>query len=163
MPATETSEKAPDFVYVAYIAADAQRVWSGLMDHDLTQQYWGRHNVSDWTVGASWKHQRPDGSGIVDIVGEVIEIEPPRKLVVTWAAPKDAEDANKVSRVTYLIEALGPDTRLTITHSDLEAGSDMHLDVTTGWPAVACNLKTLLETGKTLSEDAWPKEEGART
>lgn len=44
---------------------------------------------------------------------------------------------------------------MKLIHSGLEAGSDMHQGVTEGWPAVFSNLKTLLETGKTLSDDRW--------
>jgi hypothetical protein len=57
--------------------------------------------------------------------------------------------------VTYEITALGPDSRLTVTHSDLEAGSDMLRGISQGWPAVLSNLKTLLETGRTLSDQLW--------
>ena len=60
---------APDFVYTIYIAADAETVWNGLIDKELTEKYWGRHNVSDWQVGANWEHGRTDGSGIVDVAG----------------------------------------------------------------------------------------------
>lgn len=148
-------DRAPDFVYVVYIAADADRVWHGLIDHELTRAYWGHHNVSDWLPGARWEHVRTDADGTVDIVGKVVAIEPPRRLVITWAAPPDEDDAARHSRVTFELEALGPDTRLTVTHADLESGSAMERGVTAGWPAVLSNLKTLLETGRTLSDDLW--------
>lgn len=51
--------------------------------------------------------------------------------------------------------ALGPDSRVKWTHSGLEADSEMHQGVTEGWPAVLSNLKTLLETGETLSDELW--------
>lgn len=149
------AERAPDFVYVVYIAASAEKVWNGLLDHELTRKYWGHDNVSDWKPGSRWEHVRSDESREVDIVGEVIESDPPRRLVITWAAPAEADDKSKHSRVTFELEALGPDCRLTMTHSELEAGSAMHSGVTQGWPAVLCNLKTLLETGKTLSDELW--------
>ena len=57
------------------------------------------------------------------------------------------------SVVTYDLVALGPDTKLTVTHSKLNKGSVMHEGVTQGWQALMSNLKSLLETGKTLSED----------
>ena len=56
----------------------------------------------------------------VDIVGHVVEISPPRHLVLTWAFPKDVKDPDKVSRVTFDIETYGDGVRLTVTHSDLE-------------------------------------------
>ncbi len=148
-------EKAPDFVYVVYIAAAVEAVWNGLVDPEVTRSYWGHTNESQWKKGAPWKHVRADGSGKVDIAGEVIEIDPPRRLVVSWASPDDAGNPDKISRVTYELVGLGPDTRLTVTHADLEAGSEMHVGVTAGWPAVLSNLKTRLETGRTLSDELW--------
>lgn len=149
------AEFAPDFVYVIFIAADVDAVWNGLLDRELTKAYWGHYNESDWQPGSRWEHVRSDGSGKVNIVGRVVEIEPPNKLVVTWAFPADADEAHKNSQVTYELKALGPDTRLTITHSGLLADSDMWHGVTQGWPAVASNLKTLLETGRVMSEEDW--------
>ncbi|GHB01430.1 hypothetical protein GCM10009069_25390 [Algimonas arctica] len=147
---------APDFVYTLYIAARAETVWNGLIQKELTEKYWGHHNKSDWTVGSIWQHQRADDSNIVDVHGQVLESDPPHKLVVTW----NGADGSKMeeptpSVVTYELLALGPDTKLTVTHSKLNIDSVMHKGVTQGWPAVLSNLKSLLETGKPLSDDQW--------
>lgn len=148
-------ERAPDFVYTVYIAAGIDAVWNGLIDKELTKAYWGHYNVSDWKAGSRWEHVRSDESGTVDIVGKVLEIDPPQKLVVSWSSPDDEGVDMKTSRVVYELQALGPDTKLVVTHADLEEGSDMHSGVTQGWPAVLSNLKTILETGRTLSDEAW--------
>ena len=147
---------APDFVYTIYIAANIDTVWDGLINKSVTEKYWGRHNKSDWTVGSKWEHIRTDGSDIIDIHGEVLEVQAPEKLVVTWNAP----DGNKAqepdpSSVTYELAALGPDTKITVTHSQLNKDSAMHNGVTQGWQAVMSNLKTVLETGKPLSSEEW--------
>ena len=147
---------APDFVYTIYIAANAATVWNGLIDKEVTEKYWGRHNVSDWKEGSKWEHTRTDGSGTVDVHGHVLECDPPRKLVVTWNGPDGSKTQEAhPSVVTYDLVALGPDTKLTVTHSKLDKGSVMHEGVTQGWQALMSNLKSLLETGKTLSEDQW--------
>jgi len=148
-------ERAPDFVYVIYVAADAATVWNALIDRELTKAYWGHFNVSDWKPGSRWEHVRSDESGKVDLVGRVVEIDPPRRLTVTWGWPQDAEREDLHSRVTFELEQVGPQSRLTVTHSDLEAGSDMDRGIRGGWPAVLSNLKTLLETGRTLTPDIW--------
>jgi len=157
MPYNDKPEgDAPDFVYTIYIAAHIDTVWDGLINKEVTAKYWGRHNKSDWKKGSKWEHIRTDGSNIIDIHGEVLDIDAPQKLVVTWNAPdghKHSEPAPSV--VTYELVALGPDTKLTVTHSQLTAGSDMHTGVTQGWQAVMSNLKTLLETGKPLSSEEW--------
>lgn len=147
---------APDFVYTVYIAAPIETVWNGLIQKELTETYWGHHNKSDWNIGSKWEHIRTGDSNIVDVHGHVLESDPPNRLVVTWNGTdgsKTEEPAPSV--VTYALVALGPDTKLTVTHSQLTEGSVMHNGVTQGWPAVVSNLKSLLETGKLLSDDQW--------
>ncbi len=104
---------------------------------------------------------RSDGSGTVDIVGTVVEIDPPRRFVISWAFPHEAQDESQISRVTFELTPLGPDTRLKVIHSDLNPGSEMQKGIDDGWPAVLSNLKTLLETGRTLSDDMWSSASGA--
>ena len=83
-------------------------------------------NVSDWKPGSRWEHKRADGSGIVDIVGKVVESNPPRRLVITWARPNEADDDSKHSRVTFDIEPHGDGlVRLTVSHDDLERDPKM--------------------------------------
>jgi hypothetical protein len=54
--------------------------------------------------------------------------------------------------VTFEIEPLGTMVKLTVTHNDFQAGSEMLAGVSQGWPGILANLKTLLETGETLPE-----------
>jgi uncharacterized protein YndB with AHSA1/START domain len=141
----------PKFVYVTYIATTPEKVWAALMDPDMTRQFWGHHrNVSNWETGSPWEHQDYADSGIVDIVGNVIEIDPPRRLVLTWADPAEAGDDAKTSRVTFLLEPFMGSVRLTVMHEDLESDSDMLHGITQGWPAILSSLKSLLETGEPL-------------
>lgn len=150
---------APDFVYTIYIAASAETVWNALMDREMTSRYWNHENRSDWKKGSVWEHRRADGSGVVDIRGHVVEIDPPKKLVVTWNAEDEEWGEPHPSQVTYDLIALGPDTKLTVTHAMLDEGSTMHKGVTEGWPGVLSNLKTLVETGRVLSEEQWPGDQ----
>ena len=139
------------FVYVTYISATPEKVWHALLDGDMTRQYWGHENVSDWQPGSAWQHRRCDEAHTVDLVGEVIESMPPRRLVMTWVgANADAADATRRSRVAIDIEAVGTMVRLTVTHDELTAGSDMLKGITGGWPRVISSLKSLLETGRPL-------------
>jgi uncharacterized protein YndB with AHSA1/START domain len=143
------------FVYVTYIRTSPERVWNALLQPEFTRQYWGHDNVSDWKAGSSWEHRRTDGSGAVDLVGQVVESAPPRRLVVTWAFPADTADKARHTRVTFVIEPVEDMVRLTITHDKLGPGSDMLRGITDGWPRVLSSLKTLLETGKPLR--TWAK------
>lgn len=101
-------------------------------------------------VGSTWEHRRADDPAIVDVLGRVVESVPPRRLVLTWARPADADDRARHSRVTFEIEQLVDAVRLTILHEDLEPNSEMLNGITEGWPLVASGLKSLLETGKPL-------------
>lgn len=144
----------PTYVYVTYIRARAQDVWRALTDADLTARYWGHANVSDWQPGSAWEHRRADGSGVVDVVGRVIEAEPPTRLVVTFDDAPGTEPSREPSIVTFLVEPHQDIVRLTVTHENLPNAEMLH-GISHGWPAVLANLKSLLETGETLPQAPW--------
>lgn len=138
------------FVYVIYIAATPEKVWKALLEGEMTRQYWGRENVSDWKPGSKWEHRRFDDARTIDLVGKVVEFAPPRRLVLTWADPADAADVAKHTRVAIDIEAVGDMVRLTVTHDEFKPGSDMLRKIANGWPRVLSSLKSYLETGRPL-------------
>jgi uncharacterized protein YndB with AHSA1/START domain len=136
----------PQFVYVTYILTTPEKVWAALTDAELSARYWGRSNISDWRVGSVWSHGRPGEAP--DVVGEVVESDPPRRLVTSWSPASLVNDPTRRSRVTYEIDALDGKVRLTVSHTELtEEGLR---DISRGWPAVLSNLKTFLETGGTI-------------
>ena len=47
--------------------------------------------------------------------------------------------------------------RLTVTHDELEAGSEMAKGISKGWPIVLSSLKSFLETGRPIDVFAKPK------
>ena len=140
----------PDYVYVTYIESSAQRVWDALTDADLTAEFWGHSNVSDWQVGSSWEHRRVDGSGVVDVSGTVLESEPPRRLRLTFGDPGMTDP----TVVTFDIEPFHDIVRLTVTHENLPDEEALRA-ISHGWPAVCANLKSLLETGHVLPQSPW--------
>lgn len=138
------------YVYVTYIETTPEKVWNALIDPEMTKDYWGRHrNRSDWKPGSPWQHEDYDDSS-VSVCGTVIESDPPRRLVLTWASNHDALNPGAVSRVTFDIEPAFGAVRLTVTHDELEEGSAMFKGISAGWPAVLSSLKTLLETGQSM-------------
>ncbi|MGH4023710.1 MAG: ArsR/SmtB family transcription factor [Pseudonocardiaceae bacterium] len=143
----------PTFVYVTYIHSTPENVWHALTDAELSGEYWGHRNVSDWQLGSRWEHQRTDGSGIADGVGTVLETAPPRRLVMTFDAPGEQPPGGS-STVTFEIEPYHDIVRLTVTHENLP-DQDAYRDVSAGWPAVLANLKSLLETGHVLPQAPW--------
>jgi uncharacterized protein YndB with AHSA1/START domain/DNA-binding transcriptional ArsR family regulator len=148
-----TMGEKPTYVYVTYIQSTADRVWQALTDADLSAQYWGHSNVSDWKPGSSWEHRRTDGSGIADVVGTVLEAVPPERLVMTFAAPHD-RPAAEPSTVTFTIEPYEEIVRLTVVHENLTDQAEYDA-AAAGWPAVFANLKSLIETGHVLPQAPW--------
>jgi len=148
------------FVYVVYIATTPEKVWQALVDGEVTHLYWGHQNVSDWKVGSRWQHQSVDADHDVKIVGRVLESAPPRRLALSWARPDDAANESKHSRVLFEIEPVNDMVKLTVSHTELEDGSDMQHGITEGWPRVLSSLKSYLETGKAL--DTWAMKKTQR-
>ena len=137
------------FVYVTYIATTPEKVWDALIKGDLTRQYFMHENVSDWKVGSKWEMIADDAERTVRHVGKVVEIAPPKHLVLTWADPADDADVAKHSRVAFDIETVTEMVRLTVTHEELS--TDMQQRISNGWPRVLSSLKSFLETGTPLN------------
>src|ERR1700739_253669 len=73
-----------EFVYVTYIYTTAQQVWDAITKPEFARRYWRHTNVSDWKPGSRGEPRHGDGSGKVLIDGEVLEANPPHRLVMTW-------------------------------------------------------------------------------
>jgi uncharacterized protein YndB with AHSA1/START domain len=156
----DTMVDRPSYVYVTYIESSPERVWEALTDPELTSQYWGHSNVSDWQVGSHWEHLRVDGSDIADVIGTVLESEPPRRLSMTFDGAGHTPSEGP-SKVTFDIEPYHEIVRLTVTHENL-ADDDALEAISAGWPAVCANLKSLLETGHVLARAPWEMHAGLR-
>jgi uncharacterized protein YndB with AHSA1/START domain len=97
------------------------------------------------------------------MVGEILESVPPKRLVLTWAAPADAADAAGHSRVTFEIDAIEDMVRLKVIHSHLRAGSEMAQKISAGWPRVLSSMKSFLESGTPLNTWAGYEYECAKS
>lgn len=146
------------FVYVTYIRTTPQKLWSALTDAEFIKQYWfGAHGESRWTAGSSWKNVSPDGQ-ILD-AGEIVEAEPPRRLVIRWQNQFKPEfKAEGASLCTMELEPSGTAVKLSITHTIERDASKFIEAVSGGWPKVISNLKSLLETGSTVLQDPYSSE-----
>jgi uncharacterized protein YndB with AHSA1/START domain len=142
---------ASTFVYVTYIGTSAEKLWSALTDPELMKQYWfGMHQETDWKAGSPWRLMFPDGR--VADSGEIVEADPPRRLVMSWRNEFRSElKAEGFARCIYELEQLDGAVRLTITHSIDRPDSQFIKAVSGGWPRILSNLKSLLETGKVVT------------
>jgi uncharacterized protein YndB with AHSA1/START domain len=147
-----------EFVYVSYIKTTPQKVWDAITTPEFTRQYWGKDIASDWKPGSNWSMMNIDGSETVAMTGQVLECNPPSRLVLSWVSPANSADKSEYSRVTFEIERQGDMVRLNVIHDQLKPGSAMEQGITDGWPRVLSGLKTLLETGKVLAD--WASYKG---
>jgi len=146
------------FVYVTYIRTTPEKLWQALLEPEFTRQYWvGTWQESDWKPGAAWRLMIPDGR--VGDSGEILEIEPERRLVLSWRNEFKPElRAEGYSRATFELEKQGESVKLTVIHEIDKTGSKLIEMVSGGWPLILASLKSLLETGESLEETRrWPK------
>jgi uncharacterized protein YndB with AHSA1/START domain len=147
-----------EFVYVTYIRTTPEKLWRALVEPEFTRKFWAA-TVQEcaWKAGATWKLLVPDGR--VADSGEVLEIDPPRKLVLTWQNHLFPDmTAEGFSRLTYELEGKGGTVKLTVTHTMDMKDSKLVKAVSNGWPHILSSLKSLLETGESLEgTDRWPE------
>jgi uncharacterized protein YndB with AHSA1/START domain len=159
-------------VHRVYIKATPERIWEAITKPEWTQKY-GYTGLVDYDLKVGGKHRTRPTQGFIDagftgdlIDGEVLEVDPPRKLVITWKLLMSPEVADEpYTTLTYDIEATKTaGTRLTITHDvtgapntaalvsgqmeDVDAGPGENAGG--GWSWILSDLKSLLETGEIL-------------
>lgn len=152
---TEDSGKRPwtaapeEKVFEIFIKTTPERLWEAITDAELRRRYnFGLGAVSDWTAGSGYELTHPQGGVIA--AGENLEVDSPRRLVQSFMALW-SEDVKRegTSRVTWEIEPVADSCRLTVTHNQLR--EDAHGEIYGGWPMILSGLKTLLETGESLT------------
>jgi uncharacterized protein YndB with AHSA1/START domain len=137
-------------VFEIYIKTTPQRLWEAITDSDMRRRYnFGVGVDTDWREGSHYTGIHPKAPGAL-LEGENIEVDPPSRLVQSFTAlwGEDVK-AEGTSRVTWEIEQVEDSCRLTVTHDQLREGANAELYG--GWPMILSGLKTLLETGETLT------------
>jgi uncharacterized protein YndB with AHSA1/START domain/DNA-binding transcriptional ArsR family regulator len=137
-------------VFEIYIRTTPERLWEAITDPEIRARYnFGAGVRSDWTVGSRLEMGSPKADGLLGD-GEVLEVDPPRRLVHTMVALwSDDVKAEGASRVTWDITQIEDSCRLTVTHDQLRDGANEELFG--GWPMILSGLKTWLETGEELT------------
>lgn len=146
------------FACVTYIRTTPEKLWQALVEPEFTRRYWFEcWQESEWKTGASWRLMIPDGR--VGDNGEILEVEPQRRLVLSWRnefKPEMREEGH--SRLTYELERQGGSVKLTVIHEIDRTGSKLIEAVSGGWFLILSSLKSFLETGEPLEETRrWPK------
>jgi uncharacterized protein YndB with AHSA1/START domain len=137
-------------VFEIYIRTTPERLWEAITDPEIRRKYnFGATVESDWNVGSSVNLVATGVDGPLG-EGEILEIDPPRRLVQTMLAHFSPEaEAEGFSRITWEIEPIEDSCRLTVTHDQMRDGACDELYG--GWPMILSGLKTWLESGELLT------------
>jgi uncharacterized protein YndB with AHSA1/START domain/DNA-binding transcriptional ArsR family regulator len=143
-------EQSMEKVFEIYIRATPQQVWEAITDPEIRARYnFGAFIDSDWSQGSHFEMVAPNAGGPLG-EGEILEVDPPRRLVhsmhALWGLDVETEGT---SRVTWDIEPIADSCRVTVTHDQLREGANEQLYG--GWPMILSGLKTWLETGQELT------------
>jgi uncharacterized protein YndB with AHSA1/START domain/DNA-binding transcriptional ArsR family regulator len=150
MTMSSTTSAPPDHVVTTFIRATPDAVWRALTESEFTlRYYYGSTVESDWHAGSPYRYSI---EGAPAIEGEILESDPPRRLVMTFNALWNPDVvADPPSRMTWELEEAGPGvTRLTVVHGGFESETATFREVTGGWSWIVAGLKSLLETGEPL-------------
>jgi uncharacterized protein YndB with AHSA1/START domain len=154
----ERLEAKMEKVYEIYIKTTPERLWQAITDPEMRATYtYGVRVESDWTPGSSYEGK---AGPMAILAGENLEVDPPRKLVQSYNALW-SDDVKSVgtSRVSWEIEAVGDSCKLLVIHDELPA--DANPEIYGGWPQILSGLKTLVETGESLTTPGSLLYEGA--
>ena len=143
-------EKTMEKVFEIYIKTTPERLWKAITDPEQRSKYnFGASVLSDWKPGSRYTMSARNGSFALG-EGEILEVDPPRRLVQTMLALwSDDVKSEGTSRITFEIEPVADSCRLTVTHDQLREGANDQLYG--GWPMILSGLKTWLETGELLT------------
>jgi len=143
-------EKPMEKIFEIYIRTTPERLWEAITDPAIRSKYnFGAGVRSDWTPGARIEMGHPAAPALLGD-GEVLEVDPPRRLVHTMTALwSDEVKSEGASRVTWEIEQVADSCRLVVTHDQLREGANDQLYG--GWPMILSGLKTWLESGELLT------------
>jgi uncharacterized protein YndB with AHSA1/START domain len=142
----------PKTVYVTYIAAAPENVWTALTDPAFSKQYFFGFAVDvEPKQGGRFRLLWPDGR--LHVGGEVVDWSPPRRFCCSWRI-EGMKDFGELPEclVAYDIEPSGDAVKLTMTEShSWDVPGDILKGGQQGWPKIISSLKSLLETGKPLN------------
>lgn len=170
---SETRDANTTQIYRVYIKAAPEQVWDAITKPEWTDRFgYGGRTDFDLRAGAAYQTHPSEamvkagaemGSPVADVIvdGEVVEVDPPRRLVLTWRLLMDPQlAAEGFTRLTYELEPAAGATRLTVVHelegapmlAAMVSGEGEEQGAGGGWPWILSDLKSLLETGKTLAQ-----------
>ena len=145
------SEKTMEKIYEIYIRTTPDVLWDAITSPEIRTKFQFGNTISaDWKPGGRFEMSNSKAPGVLVGDGEILEVDPPRRLVQTMNALwGDDVKAEGTSRITWEIEQVADSCRLTVTHDQLREGANSQ--IYGGWPMILSGLKTWIETGQVLT------------
>lgn len=172
-----TTTAAPDIgtttqVFKIFIRATPQAIWDAITKPEFTEQWgYGLRDEYDLRPGGEYRgmaNAAMVAMGMTGVIvdGEVLEADPPRKLVITWRMFIDpAMRAEGFTKLTYeIVEGRGGVSRLDVVHDvtgrpghgAMVAGDKQGPGTGAGWMWILSDLKSMLEGGHAMVPVAAP-------
>ena len=138
-----------DHVARARVLIDAppERVWELLTSLEPRPEImFGARTVTDWVPGHRITWSGEWEGHLFEDKGEVVDVEPPRRLVVTHFSPMSGQRdvPENYHHLRYLLEPVGEGTRVVL-EQDNNPTSESAQHSAGNWQAMLDGLKTVAE------------------
>jgi uncharacterized protein YndB with AHSA1/START domain len=134
----------PDQVLSIDISVPIDRVWHELTKTGAIQRAMNNTVLEgSLTPGSKLRWYSPSKQRVF-VVGEVVEVSPPKKFSHTW---KFTMSPDAPTLVTWELAAIPGGCRVTMTHSRWAEDAKMYKSVATTWAEILRLLKLDLESG----------------
>lgn len=155
----ETSADSAEFVYTTYIRTTPERLWHAVTNPAISAGHLGHAIESDWQKGSTYTWIE-DGLRIDDVEQLIVESDPYQRLAFTFhaftaelqqVAPDLSDEtiakaaAERRSKVTFDIEPVGDQVKLTVIHDGFDPDSAVRELIGHAWPLRLSSLKSGLE------------------
>jgi uncharacterized protein YndB with AHSA1/START domain/DNA-binding transcriptional ArsR family regulator len=142
-------ESSMEKVFEIYIRTTPERLWEAIVDPEIRGKYsFGMRQTYELQPATHFEMGNDAGQVLGE--GDILEFDPPRRLVQTMVALwSDEVKAEGTTRVTWEIEPVEDSCKLTVTHDQMREGANPQ--IYGGWPMIVSGLKTWLETGELLT------------
>lgn len=143
---TDDEKYAERALYKVFVNAPIETVWSELIDTSAPRPFFWNSRWDAKTMAAGNAYRVVSGDGkVVAVVGEILEMDAPHRLVTTFRLTSLDDPASKV---TYLLKEQDGGTEFTLVTENIPAGSKSEKSMADGSQFITRNFKAYIETGK---------------
>lgn len=141
-----TAPRTEKQIYRVMIAAPIERVWSELVNVEKPRPFFWNGSWDTPAMSAGQPYRiAANGGKAVAVIGRVLEMEPPHKMVTTFRLTSLPDPA---STVTYILEEKDGGTEFSLITENIVVGSKSEKSMAEGARFIVDNFKAYMETGK---------------